>query len=141
MNKRNKRNIRYNVNSIESKISTPLLENNHKKLPKPQPKTYDSNSYSTHSNCVLKLWICFCQLIKRICPCCFEYQVDHICYFTEEKTDLKFEDKIKIEHNYMVHRDYLPLIFWGELNHEEVFFNEEEQEIIEEMKEKIKKYE
>ena len=124
-----------------SSVRTPLIHNDNKKLPK--PKNNQGVPYSTHSNRFLKLCSYLYQLFIRLCPCCFQYQIKHICYFKQEnlKKEKKLEDIIRIEHNYMAHRDYLPLTFWGEPNQEEVFFTEEEQIKINEMKEKIKKCE
>ena len=72
--------------------------------------------------------------LKNILCCCSSYlstntpQTEHICYFP----------KIKIEiNNFQEEPDNL--IFWGEMNHEEVFFTEQEQQSINYMKSRIKK--
>jgi hypothetical protein len=131
----------YQKSKDYSSIRTPLIHNENKKLH--NPKIYRDVPNSTHSNRFIKLCSYLYALMMRLCPCCFQYKIKHICYFKDEnlEKERKLEDIIRIENNYIALRDYLALTFWGEPNHEEVFFSDQEQIIINEMKEKIKKCE
>ena len=133
----------YKLNSEETP-ETPLLNDNYKKLPK--HNTYQDKSKSTKKNyfsyIVSSCLYVYYSLLKLFSKCCIssintednEKIEEHICYFSN------LEDRITIEPNYLYNNKGLPYIFWGEKNEEDVFFDEDEQIIINKMKESIKKY-
>ena len=122
--------LKENINETEENFNTPLLNSNYRKFPA-------NNSKSNPNPSLLKSFVLqFYKMIKNIfsyiCPCAKEKEETHICYFK------RFEDSISIQPNYLVEKGN-PLIFWCENQEEDVFFNEEEQLIINQMKERIKK--
>ena len=126
--------MKYQNTASSENIHTPLLNMNYKKL----PKKYKPKSSSYHnvnpSNILSRIYYWFAHILERLFPCCNKVKEKHICYFPE------LEDRITIQHNYMLGEKCHPYIFWDEPYEEEVFFDENEQKIINLMKEKIKKY-
>jgi len=140
-----KKNMKYqNEIYLEESIHTPLLNSNHKKLPRnrrnyrnPRKSSENKNEKENTNkrNLLSKFYYWFCYYLTKIFPCCYKYKEEHLCYFP------KLEDRIIIEHNSFWERDGLPLIFWDQnYEEEEVFFDPNEQKIINMMKEEIKKY-
>lgn len=107
----------------------PLLNNNYHRFPRNQAPQESRIKYIF--NRILKFIYKLCDCLF---PCFWRYNEKHICYF---KT---LEETISIQPNYLAQEKGNPLIFWGQYDDEDVFFDESEQIIINQMKERIKKY-
>ena len=126
--------MRYQNKINQETINTPLLNLNHKKLPRRKQSNKTDTQNIHRSYFISRIYYWFYYLLEKLFPCCNKHQEEHICYFSD------LEDRITIQHNYMIGEKCHPFIFWDEPYEEEVFFDEDEQKIINVMKEKIKKY-
>ena len=120
--------------NINTETDLLLPQGNYKSFPKKTKREYYQIAYYIYLFILRKMKIVWENFLKNMCCCCCCYlstqtpKTQHICYFP----------KINIEVNYDLEEPN-NLIFWGEMNHEEVFFTEQEQLAINYMKERIKK--
>ena len=115
------------LNNLETDLLLP--QNNYKSLPKKNKTNFYQITYFIYLCFLKKVKIIWQRCIQNLCCCYFENKKPkHICFFPKVETEINYD------------LDYPSnIIYWGKMNQEEVFFTEEEQLAINNMKERIKK--